>query len=178
MLLAGHITLALMILPSSVVRTTPWLPGFTGRIAAMWQLKRIAPEGTFLAIVSIRSLLFNHRSSPLSQMMQTRLLCFSALIFQRITRALVVWDWFVAVGTWQAPQRSCFLAFAATRRETWNDRRELSIPFYRIVTFHCESFHHTNSKLLKLSGYISKGSYQNQRQREKTLHVMLVLGGN
>jgi hypothetical protein len=66
----------------------------------------------------------------------------------------------VAVGTWQAPQRSCFLALAATRRETWNDRYKLSIPFCQIVTFHCENFHHTNSKLLKLLGYISEGSYQ------------------
>jgi len=56
--------LALMTLPPGVERTAPRSDGW---IAAMWQPKRIAHAGMFLAIVSIRSFLFNHWSAFLAK---------------------------------------------------------------------------------------------------------------
>jgi len=78
-------TLALIVEPSTVVRMAPWVPPGSWWIATTWQPKRNAPEGKFLAIVSMRSFLFKHRSSFLAKSRLANLISASLYLCHRKT---------------------------------------------------------------------------------------------
>jgi hypothetical protein len=70
----------------------PWVPG-SWWIATTWQPKRIAPEGKPLAIVSMRSLLFKHRSSFLAKSRLANLISASICVIGRQLRELWLYSY-------------------------------------------------------------------------------------